>query len=175
MKLLAPEGRTTRPILQLLKKRLFDILGQTCRDLFVWDLFAGSGSIGIEALSRGAKVCVFVEKDATALAALRGNLERGRFGSRAIVETGDVFADVARKHCPGPDLVFLDPPFPIVETRPELLLEFIERSVLPALSPDGRFVLRVPIGTLFSPPPEWAARADRRDHGESSLIVVSKI
>lgn len=174
MKLSAPEGQTTRPILQLLKKRLFDILGQTCQGLAVWDLFAGSGSIGIEALSRGAKSCVFVEKDKNALAALRQNLERGRFGARAVVETGDVFADVAAKVIPAPDLVFLDPPFPIVASRPDLVLDFLEKHVLSALSSEGRFVLRVPAGQTFDPPPDWSARADRRDHGESSLIVVSK-
>ena len=73
-KLVGPDTRTTRPLTDRAKEGLFSALGSV-EDLAVLDLYAGSGSIGIEALSRGAIRAVFVENGRQALAALRRNLE----------------------------------------------------------------------------------------------------
>jgi 16S rRNA (guanine966-N2)-methyltransferase len=165
----APPGQTTRPILQLLKKRLFDILGPTVAGRRVWDCFAGSGSLGLEALSRGAASCLFVEKDRGAFATLRANVDALGFTGRARLVQGDAFTLAMASVAPAPGLVFLDPPFPTVERTPALIASLIDERIAPALTPDGIVVLRVPAAFQWLLPPNLPLR-DRRDHGESALL-----
>ncbi len=109
--LVAPRDRATRPITDRVKETLFGILGERVPEARVLDLYAGSGAIGIEALSRGAAHATFVEKAPTALAAVRTNLERTRLGHLASVEPRDV-ERFLRDATSGPwELVFLDPPY----------------------------------------------------------------
>lgn len=110
--LVAPRARTTRPITDRVKEALFGILGGRVIDARFLDLYAGSGAIGIEALSRGATHVTFVERGREAIAALRTNLERTRFGDLAEVATGDVERFLESDRAAGPwDLAVLDPPF----------------------------------------------------------------
>ena len=74
-RLQAPPGRSTRPTSDRVREALFSILGPAVEGARVLDLFAGSGALGIEALSRGAAEAVFVESDPRAAAAIRGNLK----------------------------------------------------------------------------------------------------
>jgi len=91
-KLLGPEGEVTRPITDRVKQSLFDILTPRLEGAIVWDLFAGTGSLGLEALSRGAQQAVFFETDRSAVARLRRNIETlGLRRDRAIVQRTDVF------------------------------------------------------------------------------------
>ncbi|MER3469301.1 MAG: 16S rRNA (guanine(966)-N(2))-methyltransferase RsmD, partial [Thermoflexus sp.] len=83
-------GAGTRPIADRVKTALFDILGASVVGARVLDLFAGTGSVGIEALSRGAAEAVFVEKDPRAVRVLRENLQRTGLADRARVVRGDV-------------------------------------------------------------------------------------
>jgi 16S rRNA (guanine966-N2)-methyltransferase len=107
-RLKAPAGTTTRPTSDRVREALFSILGDV-RDLSVLDLFAGSGALGIEALSRGARAAVFVDSDPRAIAATRANLEA--LGLTAHVHKRDALAYL-RVASDGPfDLVFLDPPY----------------------------------------------------------------
>lgn len=109
--LAAPKGEGTRPITDRVKETLFAILGDHVPDARVLDLYAGSGAIGIEALSRGALHATFVERGREALAALRDNLERTGFTAEARIEPMDVtrFLEAAGG---GPwDLAVLDPPY----------------------------------------------------------------
>ena len=109
--LTAPRGTATRPITDRVKETLFAILGDRVPDARVLDLYAGSGAIGIEALSRGAASVAFVERDRGALAALRANLERTRL-ERASVYEADVERFLAGADGPW-DLVVLDPPYEV--------------------------------------------------------------
>ncbi len=84
-------GAATRPITDRAKESLFNILGARVRGANVLDLFAGAGSVGIEALSRGARFATFVENDRDALRAIHANLERTRLAERARVVRDDVF------------------------------------------------------------------------------------
>lgn len=84
-------GTATRPITDRVKENLFNILGTRVLDANVLDLFAGTGSVGIEALSRGARSATFVEVDRDALRALRENLELTRLADRAKIVRLDVF------------------------------------------------------------------------------------
>lgn len=108
----APKNAATRPTSEKVREALFNVLGPPPVDLHVLDLYAGSGALGLEALSRGAVHATFVEKDRAALAALRGNLELLAIGDRATVAPLDVARFLAAAG-PGPawGWIFLDPPY----------------------------------------------------------------
>jgi 16S rRNA (guanine966-N2)-methyltransferase len=110
-RLQAPPGAATRPTSDRVREALFAILGPAVEDARVLDLFAGSGALGIEALSRGAAEATFVERDAAALRALRANL--AALGIEAEVRPGDAraFLRTASSAHRQYDLVLLDPPY----------------------------------------------------------------
>lgn len=111
-KLVAPKGDTTRPTADRTRETLFSMLVSrlgSFEGLSVLDLFAGSGALGLEALSRGAASCMFVEQDAEALKALRCNIETLATRGTATVQAGSATAlGPARA---APDLILLDPPY----------------------------------------------------------------
>jgi 16S rRNA (guanine966-N2)-methyltransferase len=111
--LVAPAGDTTRPTADRVRQAVFDMLMHAPwagRDLFegatVLDAFAGTGAMGLEALSRGAAQAVFMERDRAALAALRSNIAACGAGARVI--PGDVLRPPPGSPC---DIIFLDPPY----------------------------------------------------------------
>ncbi|EZP48890.1 MULTISPECIES: 16S rRNA (guanine(966)-N(2))-methyltransferase RsmD [Sphingomonas] len=108
--LVAPKGDATRPTADRTREALFSMLTSRLGSfdgLAVADLFAGSGALGIEALSRGAGSCLFVEQDGAALDALKANL--ARLGTRGDVRAGSV---LGLGPAPAPlDLVMMDPPY----------------------------------------------------------------
>ncbi|MEN2787508.1 16S rRNA (guanine(966)-N(2))-methyltransferase RsmD [Sphingomonas qilianensis] len=108
--IVAPKGEATRPTADRTRETLFSMLTSrlgSFEDLSVADLFAGSGALGLEALSRGAASCVFVEQDKPALDALRANL--AKLGATADVRAQSVLA-LARVTQPL-DLILMDPPY----------------------------------------------------------------
>jgi 16S rRNA (guanine(966)-N(2))-methyltransferase RsmD len=109
IQLQAVPGSGTRPISDRVKEAVFNILADEIVGSRVLDLFAGTGSVGIEALSRGADRAVFVEKQPRAIATIRANLKRTALDARARVVRADVFKFLA-----GPsqsfDLVYIAPP-----------------------------------------------------------------
>lgn len=109
----APKGRDTRPTLDRVRESLFGILQFDVPGRRVLDLFAGSGSLGLEALSRGAAFAYFCDKDREAVRALRGNIERLGFESRSKIFPCPFEGAVAALKAAGErvDLVFLDPPY----------------------------------------------------------------
>ena len=111
-KMQAPVGDTTRPTADRTRETLFSMLVSRIGDfdgLAVADLFAGSGTLGLEALSRGAGSCIFVEQDAAALRALRANIAALRAAPQCDVRASSVLALGPAK---APlDLVLLDPPY----------------------------------------------------------------
>jgi 16S rRNA (guanine966-N2)-methyltransferase len=126
-------GTRTRPTADRVREALFSMLGDVSRAR-VLDLYAGSGALGIEALSRGAESAVFVERDPAALAALRRNLEA--VGARADVRRQDVLRFLARPEGKF-DLVFCDPPYDVAPAVAAPLT-----GALPALlGEDARIVI----------------------------------
>ncbi|MBW7906129.1 MAG: 16S rRNA (guanine(966)-N(2))-methyltransferase RsmD [Phycisphaerae bacterium] len=152
--LLAPPGRDTRPITDQVKESLFNILGHRFQTLGrlpavdVLDLFAGSGAIGIECLSRGAASCTFVEVGREALRALRANLEKLRLSPpTACVRSANAWT--MRLEAPtasGFGLIFADPPYADVE--PRRVCDLFER-LAPRLAVDGVLVFRHGSATDF--------------------------
>jgi len=117
-----PSGRTSRPILDRVKVSLFDWLGARLEEpgrlppVSVCDLFSGAGSQGIEALSRGAAFCAFVETDRSARACLRKNLDALGITDAAVIVDRPAESVVLRPTgAEGFGLVFVDPPYPISE------------------------------------------------------------
>ena len=108
----APQGDTTRPTADRTRETLFSMLVSRMGgldDLAVADLFAGSGALGLEALSRGAASCIFVEQAAPALRALRSNIANLKAQGRADVRASSVMALGPAKQ--PLDLILLDPPY----------------------------------------------------------------
>src|SRR5512136_2612918 len=108
-KLLCPPGRAVRPTPDRVREALFSILGEAVPGARVADLFAGTGALGLEALSRGAASALFVEKDRRTAELLRRNLQECGFSGRAEVVAGDSVTLLARGLPGGADLLFLDP------------------------------------------------------------------
>ena len=102
-------GTGTRPITDKVKESLFNILGDWIVDARVLDLFAGTGGVGIEALSRGAAHVTFVEKHPRAVATIKDNLTNTRLKDRARVAQADVFAFLRGQPEPF-DIVYVAPP-----------------------------------------------------------------
>jgi 16S rRNA (guanine966-N2)-methyltransferase len=109
-RIVAPAGATTRPTTDRVREAVFNALGSlgVIDGAAVADLYAGSGAMGIEALSRGAASCTFVERDRDALRALRENIDSLGLAERSRVTGGDVLAVAAAVHA---DVVFVDPPY----------------------------------------------------------------
>jgi len=108
----APTGLATRPTSDRLRETLFNVLAPRMKDATFLDLYAGSGAVGIEALSRGAAQVTFVERVPTALKVMRGNLEKLGVREGFRIETSNVAAYLRRAGVErGFDVVFLDPPY----------------------------------------------------------------
>jgi 16S rRNA (guanine966-N2)-methyltransferase len=153
--LVAPKGDRTRPTSDLLKGAIFSMLGDRAGEGRVLDLFAGSGALGIEALSRGADWCDFVDASRAACQAIEANLAKTRLGERAAVHVLPVqrwLAQAGSASVAAPyDLILIDPPYalaeqdailgrlassPLVGERTLLILEHTSRRTpLPALGP----------------------------------------
>ena len=114
-RLVAPAGQDTRPTTDRVRESMFNALEslEAVAGATVLDLFAGSGALGIEALSRGAARCTFVEHDRAALAAVRANLEATGLAGRAEVVSGDAHRALTSFSAAGRrfDLALLDPPY----------------------------------------------------------------
>ncbi|MFM9995806.1 MAG: RsmD family RNA methyltransferase [Phycisphaerales bacterium] len=110
-----PEDWAVRPITDRVKESVFSQLRGHCEGAAWFDAFAGSGAIGLEAVSRGAARCVFIEKDRGVSEMLRANVAALKAEDRCEVVTGDALGAGALARCPRPcTVVFLDPPYPLV-------------------------------------------------------------
>lgn len=105
-----PEGFNTRPTTDRIKETLFNIIQRDIADSIFVDLFSGSGSIGIEAISRGAKKAYFIEYDKKAVACIRDNLNFTKFQDRAQVIAQDAVSGLYFIK-EAADIIFMDPPY----------------------------------------------------------------
>ncbi|MAG58545.1 MAG: hypothetical protein CMJ83_19830 [Planctomycetes bacterium] len=168
----APKGDGTRPILDRQKEALFNVLRQFLPCGGALDVFAGSGGLGFEALSRGAERATFVERARDAVATLRRNVSDLGFDDRAHVIVRDAFAiDPERLHPIG--VAFFDPPFPLYRDRADAVHGLIVRVVAAStFEADGVVMLRVPRGADVPPFAASLDAFDRRDSGESVIILL---
>jgi len=131
-----PAGGATRPTADAMKETIYNVLGDSTRDARVADLFAGSGSLGLEALSRGARSAVFVETAPAALAVLRANIAALRLESQTLVADADALRYLSASQPDAFDVVLADPPYAL-GAEP-----MIVASARAALGPGGMLVLQ---------------------------------
>ncbi len=186
MALVPVKGMATRPALARVRNSLFNILAPRLDGAQVLDCFAGTGSLGIETLSRGAARAVFVDADRWCIEAIRKSLEKMRMSDRGEVVCGDVFRspwkpsqnttpDAARPTRLY-DIVFIDPPYAFYTVPPQAdrMAALVEEILQGSLSADGRVILehRKKAGLIREP--AGGRLADRREYGQTILSFYAK-
>jgi len=165
-RLLAPRGEGTRPMMDRAREGLFSSLGERVAGARVLDLYAGSGSLGLEALSRGAEAAVFVERSRAALAALRANVAAVGLGGEVVAADVDGYLERAA----GPyDLVFVDPPY----ARPLASVESTLRRLPALLAAGGTIVVHRRAGEGLGRLPGLTV-IDRRRYGDTEITRLVK-
>lgn len=148
-----PDEKVTRPYPHRVREAVFNLLREWFEDARVLDLFAGVGSMGLEAVSRGAAHVLLVERDKSIYDLLRQNVEALGCGDRAETMLGDALGPTCLARAPRPvDVVFIDPPYEVMtdERRRRMVLEQIAR-LREIMADKGFVVLRSPIGTDRAP------------------------
>jgi 16S rRNA (guanine966-N2)-methyltransferase len=163
----APKGATTRPTGDRVREAAFSLIGPV-EGAAVLDLFAGSGAMGLEALSRGAASCVFVERDREAVRVIQANLEKLRL-TGAVVANREVAAALRDDSARGRryDLVLVDPPYEEWEKHARLLDELV-----PAVLADAALVV-VETSDRIEPELPLALVTTRR-YGSARITVFSR-
>ena len=165
-RLQSPRWAGLRPTSDRLRETLFAVLGERVVGAAVLDGFAGTGALGLEALSRGAATVVFVERDPRAAGLIAANLRHCGVGERAAVVTG-ALPGALRRAAPGTafDLILLDPPYAYADGAVVAILSAAARR----LAPNGRVVLeRARRGAPCEAPPLALLR--RVPAGDSVLV-----
>ncbi len=161
--LVAPKGRATRPTSDRVREALFSILGDVS-DARVLDLFAGSGALAIEAVSRGAGRATLVDSSGAAIDAIRRNLETLQITAEVVRRPALRFLQTARNDARQYDLVFLDPPYRQAST----LGRELTSALTPILAAEARVVAesdrRRPLGLELPP-------LDERRYGDTVIQI----
>jgi 16S rRNA (guanine966-N2)-methyltransferase len=171
LRLSAPRLVAARPTTDRVKESVFGALGRTVTDAAVLDLYAGSGALGIEALSRGADRAVFVERSRRAVPVIRTNLRTTKLQDRARVQESSVHAFLGRLAREAPfDLVFVDPPYDVPTVEIERVLASLAEPGW--LVPGATVVLE---RSKTSPPPTlpagWTVRFERA-YGDTLVLAA---
>ncbi len=172
------KGNHTRPLLGQVRESLFNIVQDWTDGAEVWDLFAGTGASGIEALSRGADRVLFLEKSNQALAVLRSNLEAlgdsARERSHVLKMDAwdpDILTPAGEDEEVPPDLIFLDPPYPAVAEDP-VRAAYRAQQLLTRMKPGGMLCFHFMEGHLdrddFAPNLDM----DLRSWGSSVIALI---
>jgi 16S rRNA (guanine966-N2)-methyltransferase len=169
--LMAPPGQTTRPTGERARQALFNRIEHASwspglRGAVVLDLFAGTGALGLEALSRGAEQATFVENDASALRALRANIAACGCADRAVVIAGDALAAL---HMARPaNVLFADPPY-----RTGAASKALAGLSAAHVAPDGIAIIETASGEAVLAPPGWRV-LDERTYGAARTTILTQ-
>jgi 16S rRNA (guanine966-N2)-methyltransferase len=158
-----------RPTTDFVRQAIFSILGERVEDARVLDLFAGSGAIGLEALSRGAASCVFVDEHRQACAVITENLAKARLdGGRVVKAEVQAFL---KRDAAAYDLVFADPPYWKYHGDKDHVADLLTSGLLvPRLAPGGVIIAEV-AANWKAPATEALALTDRREYGSSAIVI----
>lgn len=167
-KLFAPEGLSTRPTTDRVKESVFNIITPFLPAENVLDLFAGSGGLGIETLSRGSKHCTFVETDKSALSVIRKNLELARLSDRADVIGTDALNFLKRTSTKF-DVIFLDPPY-----NTGLLTDAIKTVYQSNLLADGGIIVAESEYLGEAPTVEYFDIKKQVKYGKTTIFVLCR-
>jgi 16S rRNA (guanine966-N2)-methyltransferase len=169
-RLATPPGSTTRPMTDRVRESLFSALESRggIAGARVLDLYAGSGVLAIEALSRGAERALLIERAPAAAGICRDNVARAGFDARATVEAGDVPLVLARTQPPAPfDLVFVDPPY----DDPDDVVAEVLGTVARSWAAPGATLVVHRRGHIPPIPDDWRVGWERR-FGDTLLALV---
>jgi 16S rRNA (guanine(966)-N(2))-methyltransferase RsmD len=168
-----PEG-AVRPTPDRVRESVFNILGQRLDDMAFLDLYAGSGAVGLEAVSRGARRVVLVESDPVACDVIRRNVARLGCEDRATLLSRSVDLALGPLERGGEvfDVVVADPPYSDPIEQLEALLARLDGSTL--VDPDGCVVLQHKRGHSVAVPPGLSARKPR-SYGITSILVLDRL
>jgi 16S rRNA (guanine(966)-N(2))-methyltransferase RsmD len=171
--LLPPTGNITRPITDRVKQSVFDIVTPWLENAVVYDLFAGTGSLGLESLSRGATSATFFESDPPALDHLQKNIANLSVQPRSKIVKTDIFKWFAS--APEPtlraDVIFLDPPYAFLKDRPDDLKTLATQIARKHLAPKGLVVFRHDVADTLDLP--WLHSLDTRDYGSMRIQFLT--
>lgn len=144
LNLKTPKGDNTRPTTDRIKETLFNILNPYLYDCKFLDLFSGSGGIGLEAISRGAKCAYLIERDKSAIACIEDNIKTTKTNDKAFLIKGDVITKIASLPCKF-DIIFMDPPynFELEKTAIDNIIRFDK------LESDGLIIVEADLNTKF--------------------------
>jgi 16S rRNA (guanine966-N2)-methyltransferase len=165
----AVPGRGTRPTADRVRQSLFDTLGQRMDGLRVLDLYAGTGALALEALSRGAAHAVLVESDPRACAVISRNLADLGYGDRARLVRGELPGALRGLRGGRFDLVFSDPPYAL--RAAQATLDGLAENGL--LETGARVVLEMDRREADPVPPPPLAPEDERRYGDTRLVILS--
>jgi 16S rRNA (guanine966-N2)-methyltransferase len=161
-----------RPTTDFIRQAIFSILGERVEGSRVLDLFAGSGAIGLEALSRGAATCVFVDEHRQADMVMRQNLEKTKLtGGRVVKSEVQSFL---KRDTATYDLIFADPPYWKHHGDKDHIKELLAGDLIgPRLAPGGCFIAEISANQA-SPDGGKLALFDRREYGSSAVLLYAQ-
>jgi 16S rRNA (guanine966-N2)-methyltransferase len=173
-KLIPPSSDATRPITDRAKQSLFDIVAPVIEGALVYDCFAGTGSLGLESLSRGAKFVTFFEADRPTCARLNQNIMELKVADRCRIVQGDLFRwfqlSITRPtstEATGADIVFLDPPYRFLTQHSDELLQLALHLTHAHLKPESMVVFRHDGKDQLELPK--LTRFDLREYGDMTI------
>jgi 16S rRNA (guanine966-N2)-methyltransferase len=161
----------SRPTTDFVRQAVFSILGEQVDQARVLDLFAGSGALGLEALSRGASSCTFVDEHRQATAIISENLKKTRLDGGQVVKA-DVTSFLKRDPSQY-QLIFADPPYWQHHGDKDLIRELFNHDLIAArLAPGGWFIAEVS-GHYKAPEADGLTLIDRREYGGSAILLYA--
>ena len=160
-----------RPTTDFVRQAIFSILGERVENARVLDLFAGSGAIGLEALSRGAASCVFVDEHRQACNVITENLTKARLDGGRVVKADAI--SFLKRDAASYDLIFADPPYWKHYGDKDHIGDLLKTGLLvPRLAPGGWFIAEVSANQT-SPASEGFTLTDRREYGGSAILMYA--
>lgn len=167
-RLKAPPGNDTRPITDMIKEALFNVLGQDVKNAKFLDLFAGSGSVGIEALSRGAAMAIFIDNNQIAIKTIRDNLSNSNLPANFEIYKNDVMVavEMLKKRQILFDYIYVDPPFTQEKIFVRVMSALDEANIL---NINGTLIIRTPRKMDLKASFKNLTRFRLNNYGESTL------
>ncbi len=162
----APDGRKTHPMGERIRGALFNILGDEVRDAKVLDAFAGTGALGIEAISRGASHATFIEKDGKAQKCIIDNITTLNIDDRTKSVKAPVASWLSTYEGDNFDIIFVDPPYHDMQfSTVEKLMGLLKPGALMVLSQPGRDECPTRPGIVV---------VDNRSYGDATLVFFRR-
>jgi 16S rRNA (guanine966-N2)-methyltransferase len=160
-----------RPTTDFVRQALFSILGEKVEGARVLDLFAGSGALGLEALSRGAASCTFVDESRQSTAVIAENLSKARLAAGHPVKAEVI--PYLKRDAASYDLIFADPPYWKFYGDKDHIAELFKSALLPArLAPDGWLIVEIS-SHQKSPISDDFTLLERREYGSSAILLYT--